>query len=88
MGEYRTAFAGYVGAVLIPQIVVLVGLIWGGYYESRSLARMVGVNTAEQISQMSQYSRWASSYVWSIVRASMVAISRSLWAVLWCWWLP
>ena len=65
---------GIVGAALIPQIVVLVGLIWGGYYESRSLARMVGVNTAEQISQMSQYSRWASSYVWSIVRASMVAI--------------
>ena len=64
---------GIVGAALIPQIVVLVGLIWGGYYESRSLARMVGVNTAEQISQMSQYSRWAGSYAWAVVRAAVVA---------------
>ena len=43
-------------AALIPLGFVLTGLIWGGYYEARSLARMVGVDTAEQISRMSQYS--------------------------------
>ena len=34
---------------------------------------MVGVDTAEQISQMSQYSRWAGSYAWAVVRAAVVA---------------
>lgn len=60
-------------AALIPLGVVLIGLMWGGYYESRSLARMVGVDTAEQISRMSQYSRWAGSYAWAVVRAAVVA---------------
>ena len=61
-------------AALIPLGFVLTGLIWGGYYEARSLARMVGVDTAEQISRMSQYSRWAGSYAWAVVRASAVAV--------------
>ncbi len=60
-------------AALVPLGVVVAGLMWGGYREARSLSRMVGVDTAEQISQMSQYSRWAGSYAWAVVRAAVVA---------------
>ena len=60
-------------AALVPLGIVVAGLMWGGYREARSLSRMVGVDTAEQISQMSQYSRWAGSYVWAVVRAAVVA---------------
>ena len=60
-------------AALVPLGLVVAGLMWGGYHEARSLSRMVGVDTAEQISQMSQYSRWAGSYVWAVVRAAVVA---------------
>ena len=60
-------------AALVPLGIVVAGLMWGGYREARSLSRMVGVDTAEQISQMSQYSRWAGSYGWAVVRAAVVA---------------
>ena len=60
-------------AALVPLGIVVAGLLWGGYREARSLSRMVGVDTAEQISQMSQYSRWAGSYAWAVVRAAVVA---------------
>ena len=60
-------------AALVPLGIVVAGLMWGGYREARSLSRMVGVDTAEQISQMSQYSRWAGSYAWAMVRAAVVA---------------
>ena len=60
-------------AALVPLGIVVVGLMCGGYREARSLSRMVGVDTAEQISQMSQYSRWAGSYAWAVVRAAVVA---------------
>jgi len=60
-------------AALVPLGIVVAGLMWGGYREACSLSRMVGVDTAEQISQMSQYSRWAGSYAWAVVRAAVVA---------------
>ena len=60
-------------AALVPLGIVVAGLMWGGYREARSLSRMVGVDTAEQISQMSQYSRWAGSYAWAVVRAAVIA---------------
>ena len=60
-------------AALVPLGIVVAGLMWGGYREARSLSRMVGVDTAEQISQMSQYSRWAGSYAWAVVRAAVGA---------------
>lgn len=62
-------------AALVPLGIVVAGLMWGGYREARSLSRMVGVDTAEQISQMSQYSRWAGSYAWAVVRAAVVAFA-------------
>ncbi|GGH62573.1 cell division protein PerM [Rothia aerolata] len=61
-------------AALVPCWVVLLGVIGGGWYESRSLARMIGVNAAEWVSKFSQYSRWAGSYVWTVVKSSFVAL--------------
>ena len=43
-------------AALVPLGIVVAGPMWG-VTVTRSLSRMVGVDTAEQISQMSQYSR-------------------------------
>ncbi|MDO4917145.1 MAG: DUF6350 family protein [Rothia sp. (in: high G+C Gram-positive bacteria)] len=63
-----------IAAALTPVWVVLLGLIGGGWYESRSLARMIGVNAAEWVSHFSQYSRWAGSYVWAVLRSSLVAV--------------
>ncbi len=61
-------------SMLMPFGVALLGAILGGYYESRSLARMIGVNAATVVSRFSQYSRWAGSYVWSVVRAAGVGV--------------
>lgn len=61
-------------AALIPLWVVLLGLIAGGYAESRSLAAMIGVNAADWVKQFSQYSRWAGSYLWTLIRASLISV--------------
>lgn len=63
-----------VAAAVIPAWVVLLGVVGGGWYESRSLARMIGVNAAEWVSRFSQYSRWAGSYVWAVLCSSVVAV--------------
>lgn len=60
-------------AAFIPCWVAAVGVIGGGLYESRSLSGMIGVNAADNVRKYSQYSRWAGSYVWTLVRASFVA---------------
>lgn len=60
-------------AALIPIWVVLLGTIGGAWYESRSLARMIGVNAAEWVGRFSQYSRWTGSYVWAVLCSSLVA---------------
>lgn len=60
-------------AAIAPLWVVALGLILGGYAESRSLAAMIGVNAADWVKKFSQYSRWAGSYVWAVVRAAWVA---------------
>lgn len=59
-------------SMLMPFGVALLGAILGGYYESRSLVRMIGVNAATVVSRFSQYSRWAGSYAWAVVRAAGV----------------
>lgn len=61
-------------AFLVPLWVVLLGTICGAWFESRSLARMIGVNAAEWVGKFSQYSRWAGSYVWAVLRSSLVAL--------------
>lgn len=61
-------------AALIPLWVVVLGVLAGGYAESRSLAAMIGVNAADWVKQFSQYSRWAGSYLWTLVRASLISV--------------
>ncbi|QRZ61268.1 DUF6350 family protein [Rothia sp. ZJ932] len=59
-------------SVLMTVAVGLCGAVAGGYYESRSLARMIGVNAATWVRRFSQYSRWTGSYVWALVRSVVV----------------
>lgn len=61
-------------AALIPLWGVVLGVLAGGYAESRSLASMIGVNAADWVKQFSQYSRWAGSYLWTLVRASLISV--------------
>lgn len=60
-------------AVMMPLAVVVCGALLGGYRESRSLARMIGVNAATWVTRFSQYSRWAGSYAWAVVRSALVS---------------
>lgn len=62
-----------IAAALIPCWVAVLGVIAGGLYESRSLSGMIGVNAADSVRKYSQYSRWAGSYVWALIRASFIA---------------
>lgn len=64
---------GVLAAALLPLWVVALGVIGGGLYESRSLSGMIGVNAADSVRKYSQYSRWAGSYLWALVRASFIA---------------
>ncbi len=61
-------------AALHPLWVVCLGLLAGGWLESRSLARMIGVHAARWVSHFSQYSRWAGSYFWTASKASLVGL--------------
>lgn len=61
-------------AALVPLWVAALGIILGGYAESRSLTAMIGVNAADWVKKFSQYSRWAGSYVWALLRAALVSV--------------
>lgn len=63
-----------VAAALTPLWVALLGVLAGGYAESRSLAAMIGVNAADWVKRFSQYSRWAGSYAWALVRAATISV--------------
>lgn len=65
-------------AMLIPLIPVGAGLIIGARREAGSWSRLIGVDAAEWIAATSQHSRWAGSYIWSLVRASTLALMASL----------
>lgn len=65
-------------AMFIPLIPVGAGLIIGARREAGSWGRLIGVDAAEWIAATSQHSRWAGSYVWSMVRASTLALMASL----------
>ncbi|MDR2255276.1 MAG: DUF6350 family protein [Arthrobacter sp.] len=59
-------------AALIPLIPVLLGLVAGARREAGSFGRLIGVDAADRIRRASQYSRWAGSYVWAVVRAGLI----------------
>ncbi|NUP73273.1 MAG: hypothetical protein HOQ07_01265, partial [Sinomonas sp.] len=60
-------------AASIPLIPVVLGLVVGARREAGSWARLIGVDAVDWISRTGQYSRWAGSYLWAVIRAGFVA---------------
>lgn len=58
---------------LFPLIPVGLGTLVGGWSVSRSLASVLGADAASWLHRTSQYSRWAGSYAWAVVRAGFLA---------------
>ena len=58
---------------LFPLIPVGLGTLVGGWSVSRSLAAVLGADAALWLERTSQYSRWAGSYVWAVVRAGFLS---------------
>ncbi|MDQ6754770.1 MAG: DUF6350 family protein [Actinomycetota bacterium] len=72
------AHADVLLGALIPLIPVGLGLIIGARREAGSWGRLIGVDAADWIAKTSQHSRWAGSYLWSAVRAGLVALAAAL----------
>ena len=63
---------------LVPLIAAGLGLFTGARREAGSWVRLIGMDLTDWISRTSQHSRWAGSYVWSVIRAGMVGIIATL----------
>ncbi|AJT42694.1 DUF6350 family protein [Psychromicrobium lacuslunae] len=61
-------------ATLVPLIPVALGLVIGARREAGSWGRLIGVDTVERMARFSQRSRWAGSYLWSVVKAGFLAV--------------
>jgi hypothetical protein len=66
-----------VWGTLFPTVIMVAALLAGARREAGSWARLIGVDLAERIETLSQRSRWAGSYVWSVVRAGFVGLMAS-----------
>ncbi|XKH55443.1 DUF6350 family protein [Citricoccus nitrophenolicus] len=66
-----------VWGTLIPTAVMVFALLAGARREAGTWARLIGVDLADRIERLSQHSRWAGSYVWSVVRAGAVGLIAS-----------
>lgn len=62
-----------VAAAFCPLVPVGLGTLVGGWSVSRSLAAVLGADAASWLQRTSQYSRWAGSYVWAVIRAGFLA---------------
>lgn len=71
--ETMEVSASIAAAALIPLIPAGLGLIIGARREARSWGRLIGVDAAAWIAKTSQHSRWAGSYVWSVLRSAFLA---------------
>ncbi|MFJ6028413.1 DUF6350 family protein [Pseudarthrobacter sp. NPDC092424] len=71
----RTADVGInpLHALLVPLIPFALGMIIGARREAGSWSRLIGVDAVDWISRTSQHSRWAGSYIASVVKAGFVA---------------
>lgn len=65
--------ASVLSGALFPLIPAGLGTLVGGWSVSRSLAAVLGADAASWIQRTSQYSRWAGSYVWAVVRAGFLS---------------
>lgn len=80
-------------ATLLPLIPAGLGTLVGGWSVSRSLAAVLGADAASWLERTSQYSRWAGSYVWAVIRAGFLAAVAAVGAgallfavtLLWHW---
>lgn len=63
---------------LVPLIAAGLGLVVGARREAGSWVRLIGMDLTDWISRTSQHSRWAGSYLWSVVRAGVVGITAAL----------
>ncbi|NUL44214.1 hypothetical protein F7P69_03245 [Cellulosimicrobium funkei] len=63
--------------MLIPTAVLVLALLAGARREAGTWARLIGMDLADRIERLSQHSRWAGSYVWSVVRAGCVGLIAS-----------
>ncbi len=59
-------------AALIPLIPAGLGVVVGARREAGSWGRLIGVDFVEWIAATSQHSRWAGSYLWSVIRAGLL----------------
>ncbi|MFC7403193.1 DUF6350 family protein [Citricoccus sp. GCM10030269] len=75
--ENETVGINPLWGTLIPTAIMVAALLAGARREAGSWGRLIGVDLAERISTLSQHSRWAGSYVWSVVRAGFVALTAS-----------
>ncbi|WP_413250292.1 DUF6350 family protein [Sinomonas flava] len=69
---------GLIAATLTPLAPFGLGLVIGARREAGSWARLIGVDAVDWIARTGQYSRWAGSYVWAVLRAGLVALLGSL----------
>ncbi|MGG5751064.1 cell division protein PerM [Zafaria sp. Z1313] len=65
-------------AAFIPLVASGAGVVVGAYREAGSWSRLIGVDSAAWIAKTSQHSRWAGSYVWSVVRAGSLGYLAAL----------
>ncbi|MCT9625845.1 hypothetical protein HWD94_12020 [Pseudarthrobacter equi] len=65
-------------AMVVPLIPFAVGMVIGARREAGSWSRLIGVDAVDWISRTSQHSRWAGSYLASVVKAGFVAVAAAL----------
>ena len=64
--------------MLVPLIPFALGMVIGARREAGSWSRLIGVDAVDWISRTSQHSRWAGSYLASVVKAGFVAVAAAL----------
>jgi Family of unknown function (DUF6350) len=65
-------------AMLLPLLPFGLGMVIGARRESGSWSRLIGVDAVDWIARTSQHSRWAGSYLASVVKAGSVALMAAL----------
>ncbi|MGY5318172.1 cell division protein PerM [Neomicrococcus lactis] len=65
-------------SILMPVLVLGLGVVIGTRREAGSWSRLIGVESVEWLSQASQASRWAGSYVAAVAKASLVAFLSAI----------
>ena len=65
-------------AMVVPLIPFAVGMVIGARREAGSWSRLIGVDAVDWIWRTSQHSRWAGSYLASVVKAGFVAVAAAL----------